>query len=115
MLVGLATTVPTRATGAISYAGPVQGVRDQMQTGRVIWVKVSSEQGQAIELLKARPEVSQAESEDGHIKVTLTGHDIDHSIIAETLVKGGAKLIELREDELGLEEVFLRVTRGETQ
>ena len=35
--------------------------------------------------------------------------------IGQTLVHGGAKLIELREDELGLEEVFLRVTRGETQ
>jgi hypothetical protein len=30
-------------------------------------------------------------------------------------VRGGAKLLELREDEIGLEEVFLRVTRGETQ
>jgi ABC-2 type transport system ATP-binding protein len=101
--------------GKLIYAGPVQGVRDQMQTGRVVWVKVSSDQSQAIELLKARPEVSQAESEDGHIKITLVNHDIDHSIVAGALVHGGAKLIELREDELGLEEVFLRVTRGETQ
>jgi len=45
----------------------------------------------------------------------LTGHDIDHSIIADVLVRGGARLIELREDEIGLEEVFMRVTRGETQ
>ena len=101
--------------GKLIYAGPVQGVRDQMQTGRVVWVKVSSDQTQAIELLKARPEVSQAESEDGHVKITLVNHDIDHSIVADTLVRGGARLIELREDELGLEEVFLRVTRGETQ
>jgi len=101
--------------GKLIYAGPVQGVRDQMQTGRVVWVKVSSDQDRAIELLKARPEVTQAGSEDGHIKVTLVNHDIDHSIVADTLVRGGAKLIELREDELGLEEVFLRVTRGETQ
>ena len=101
--------------GKLIYAGPVQGVRDQMQTGRVIWVKVSSDQSHAIELLKARPEVSQAESEDGHVKITLVNHDIDHSIVADTLVRGGARLIELREDELGLEEVFLRVTRGETQ
>jgi len=34
---------------------------------------------------------------------------------ADILVHGGAKLIELREDEVGLEEVFMRVTRGETQ
>jgi hypothetical protein len=49
------------------------------------------------------------------LKVTLAGHDTDHSIVADTLVRGGAKLLELREDEIGLEEVFLRVTRGETQ
>jgi hypothetical protein len=49
------------------------------------------------------------------VRVTLASHDTDQSIVAETLVRGGAKLIELREDELGLEEVFLRVTRGETQ
>jgi hypothetical protein len=35
--------------------------------------------------------------------------------VADILVRGGAKLIELREDEIGLEEVFMRVTRGETQ
>jgi hypothetical protein len=36
-------------------------------------------------------------------------------VVAEVLVKAGARLLELREDELGLEEVFLRVTKGETQ
>ena len=35
--------------------------------------------------------------------------------LAETIVQGGLKLTGLWEDELGLEEVFLRVTRGETQ
>jgi hypothetical protein len=40
---------------------------------------------------------------------------VDHSLVADVLVRGGARLTELREDELGLEEVFLRVTRGETQ
>jgi len=101
--------------GKLIYAGPVQGVRDHASTGRVIWVKVSTDQNHAIELLKARPEVSAAEAEDGHVKITLVSHDTDHSIVAETLVHGGARLIELREDQLGLEEVFLRVTRGETQ
>jgi ABC-2 type transport system ATP-binding protein len=101
--------------GKLIYAGPVQGVRDQMATGRVVWVRVSSDQDQAIGLLKARTEVTDATAEDGAVKVTLASHDTDHSIVAEALVRGGARLVELREDELGLEEVFLRVTRGETQ
>src|SRR5215470_11799779 len=101
--------------GKLIYAGPVQGVRDQMATGRVIWVRVSSDQTRAVELLKARPEVAEVTVMDGEIKITLLNHDTDHSIIADVLVRGGAKLIELREDEIGLEEVFMRVTRGETQ
>jgi ABC-2 type transport system ATP-binding protein len=101
--------------GRLIYTGPVQGVRDQMSSGRVMWVTVSSDPGQAIALLKARPEVAEAEPMDGRIKVTLAGADTDHSVVAHALVTGGARLVGLQEDELGLEEVFLRVTRGETQ
>jgi ABC-2 type transport system ATP-binding protein len=101
--------------GRLIYSGEVQGVRDQVSQGRVMWVRVSSEQSQAIDLLKARKEVAEVSTADGEIKVTLAGPDIEHSIVADILVHGGAKLIELREDEVGLEEVFMRVTRGETQ
>jgi ABC-2 type transport system ATP-binding protein len=101
--------------GQLIYSGPVQGVRDQMTSGRVVWVRVSSDPAVAIDLLKTRPEISEAAAVDGSIKITMATHDADHSIVADTLVRGGAKLIELKEDEIGLEEVFMRVTRGETQ
>ncbi|HXJ55367.1 MAG TPA: ABC transporter ATP-binding protein [Verrucomicrobiae bacterium] len=101
--------------GKLIYAGPVQGVRDQMSTGRVVWVRVSTDPARAIELLRGRPEVTSAEAVDGQVKVTLASHDTDHSVVAEVLVHGGARLVELREDEIGLEEVFMRVTRGDTQ
>lgn len=101
--------------GRLIYSGPVQGVRDQMARGRVVWVKVSSDPAHAVRLLQSHPEVAEVAQVDGALKVTLASHESDHSLVAEVLVKGGARLIELREDELGLEEVFLRVTRGETQ
>jgi len=101
--------------GRLIYSGPVQGVRDQMAQGRVVWVKVSSDPARAQELLRGLPEVAEVTVADGSLKVTLASHDTDHSVVADVLVKGGARLVELREDELGLEEVFLRVTRGETQ
>src|SRR5512132_1482735 len=55
--------------GKLIYSGPVQGVRDQMSQGRVVWVKVTTDQTQAIELLKTRPEVTSAEAVDGQVKV----------------------------------------------
>jgi len=101
--------------GKLIYSGPVQGVRDQMAQGKVVWVRVLSDPVQAVELLKSRPEIAEVGMVDGELKVTLASQDTDHSVIAEVLVRGGARLIELREDEIGLEEVFMRVTRGETQ
>ena len=101
--------------GKLIYSGPVQGVRDQMSTGTIYWVTVRDNQAQALELLKAREEVADAVPSDGQVKVTLKDHDTDPGFIAEVLVRGGLRITGLWEDELGLEEVFLRVTRGETQ
>ena len=101
--------------GKLIYSGPVQGVRDQMASGLIVWVKVAAETDRAVELLKTRTEVAEVSPVDGRIKVLMVNHDTDHSFVADTLVRGGLKLVELQEDELGLEEVFLRVTRGETQ
>lgn len=101
--------------GKLIYSGPVQGVRDQMSTGRTMWVKVTTELAQAVELLKTRPEVSSVEVVEERLKVTLIDHESDPTVIPDVLVRGGVRVAEMREDEIGLEEVFLRVTRGETQ
>ena len=37
------------------------------------------------------------------------------SVIAEIIVNGGLQLTGLDKDEMDLEDVFLQVTRGETQ
>jgi hypothetical protein len=55
------------------------------------------------------------EEQEGRIRVTLNDHDAEPGCVAEALVHGGVRLVGLEEEELGLEEVFLRVTRGETQ
>jgi ABC-2 type transport system ATP-binding protein len=101
--------------GKLIYTGPVQGVRDQMAAGQVYWVTVKSNADRALELLKERPEVAEILPMDGQLKVTFRDHETDPGFLAETLVRGGVTLTGLWEDELGLEEVFLRVTRGETQ
>src|SRR5580692_10693721 len=46
--------------GRLIYSGPVQGVRDQMAAGPIYWVIIPGNSAPAIELLKARPEVTEA-------------------------------------------------------
>src|SRR5687768_15051139 len=101
--------------GKLIYSGPVQGVHDQLTVGHIYWVKVAEGPEKAIELLKPRAEVTEIEQVDGQLKVTLASHDTDPSFLADTLVRGGMRLTGLWEEELGLEEVFMHVTRGETQ
>jgi ABC-2 type transport system ATP-binding protein len=102
--------------GKLIYSGPVQGVREQMASGLTYWVVPQGDPAPAIAALKALPAVADAVAVDGQVKVTFANPEsVDPSILAVTLVQGGVKFTGLWEDELGLEEVFLRVTRGETQ
>src|SRR6187402_1915517 len=77
--------------GKLIYSGPVQGVRDQMASGLVYWVTVPGDSARAIELLKARPEVTEAVAVDGQVKVTFVNHEIDPGFLPEALVNGGVK------------------------
>ena len=101
--------------GKLIYCGSVNGVADQMKDEVSVWVRVSSDIDQAGSILSNRPEVLETEEVEGRIRVVLSSTARDISFIPEALVRGGAKLVELREDALDLEEVFLRVTKGETQ
>jgi ABC-2 type transport system ATP-binding protein len=100
--------------GKLIYSGPVQGVRDQMSSGLIYWV-TTGDGSKAIEILKTRPEIAEVVQVDGQVKVTFTSHDTDPTFLAATLVQAGVRITGLWEDELGLEEVFMRVTKGETQ
>ena len=101
--------------GELIYSGSVTGVADQMNEEVSVWVKVASELDAALNILKVRPEVSEAEEVEGRIRLVMAPGLADISCVASALVEGGARLTELREDALDLEEVFLRVTKGETQ
>jgi ABC-2 type transport system ATP-binding protein len=108
--------------GRLIYSGPVQAkylsnLSPELSSfqNKVIWAKVADSADRAVQLLRTRPEFSMVSTVDSEIKVEFATAEADESIVAEVLVKGGFKLVELRIDEPGLEEVFMRVTRGETQ
>ncbi len=101
--------------GRLLYSGPVQAVRDQMSGERVYWVTVAADVQRAVEVLKCDPNIANASAADGQVKITLASRDFDAALLPEILVRNGVRFTGLWEDELGLEEVFMRATRGETQ
>ena len=101
--------------GRLIYSGSIKGVKGDLNDTRAYWVRVASPLPDARDVLAARPEAARVEIVEERLKVVLGDPNGDGSFIADTLVPAGIKLLELREDEIGLEEVFLRVTKGETQ
>ena len=71
----------------------------------------------ALELLRERTEVAEAELEEScdRIRVELADSQENASIIATIIVNGGLQLSALEPEEMNLEDVFLQVTLGETQ
>ncbi|MBC8243273.1 MAG: ABC transporter ATP-binding protein [Verrucomicrobia bacterium] len=103
--------------GSLIYSGPVQGVQDQFTQKPGFRLRVADHPQRAIELLREHPEIAEAESEEesNRIRVTLADGQVDGGVIAKIIVNGGLQLTGLEEDEMDLEDVFLQVTRGETQ
>lgn len=104
--------------GKLIYAGPTQGIRGQTENGVGVRVAVADGLDRAMELCRVLPEaidVAPAPDAEGVFVVKLRGESPDISAIASALVAGGIRLTGLREIEIGLEEVFMQVTRGETQ
>ena len=103
--------------GSLIYSGPVQGVQDQFTQKSGHRLRVADNPQRALELLRERPEIAEAELEEegDRIRVMLAEGQANGGVIAEIIVKGGLQLTGLEEDEMDLEDVFLQVTRGETQ
>ncbi len=103
--------------GSLIYSGPVQGVQDQFTQKSGHRLCVANNPQRALELLRERPEIAEAELEEegDRIRIMLAEGQANSGVIAEIIVKGGLQLTGLVEEEMDLEDVFLQVTRGETQ
>lgn len=103
-------------TGRLIYSGPVQGFQDQIFHQRTYWLKVDGDPEPAITHLKTLPALEEIEAFPDQIKIVLANSDTsDPSLVIASLVQAGIRIQEFRRDEIGLEKVFLHVTRGQTQ
>ncbi|MDP6892472.1 MAG: ABC transporter ATP-binding protein [Verrucomicrobiota bacterium] len=103
--------------GGLIYSGPVQGVQSQFSRKQAYRVGVAENIEKAVELLRERTEVSDVEmqEDESRIRVELVDPEANASIIASIIVNSGLELTALESEEMNLEDVFLQVTRGETQ
>lgn len=100
--------------GRLAYSGPTIDIQRRLQAAKTILVELKDHSDAAVTLLQSQPGVASAAFENGRIAIHLSPDHADHSFIADVLITNGHKIMSLSERKLELNEVFMRLTAGET-
>jgi ABC-2 type transport system ATP-binding protein len=103
--------------GQLLFNGDVTSAIKQVRQRVVYHVAVAGDgNGKVRELLERHIDVLAVEQKEGqpHLRVTLADNVTDGSFIAELLVRNGHRLKMLKEEDINLEDVFMRITKGIT-
>jgi ABC-2 type transport system ATP-binding protein len=99
--------------GRLVVSGRLEEITRQVQQERTLRLKVLSSQKEAAEILRDQPGVGQIYEFDGHLEVEFMGEDEATASLLATLVACGVRVVSFTEVSSDLEEVFLRLTKGE--
>lgn len=99
--------------GRLVASGPLDEISRRVRQGRTLRLKVLSKQDEAEATLRDYPGVGRVYEINGFLEVEFLGDDEAVSDLLAMLVARGVKVLSFGEVTSDLEEVFLRLTKGE--
>jgi ABC-2 type transport system ATP-binding protein len=103
--------------GELLFDGDVQSAIKQVRQNTVYLVAVANDlNARALELIEGHLDVMQVEElpEQRCLRVTLANGVEDGSFLVDLLMQNGLRLKMFKEEEINLENVFLGITKGNT-
>lgn len=102
--------------GRLIITGTIDDLVARARVHRAIAVEVAGDPAAAAAALRADPRVESAELSDGRrVLATLRDEADHHHLLIEILVAAGVRIHSVAPQELKLEDVFLRLTKGIVQ
>ena len=99
-----------RALERLVAQGTVADITHQVRENLELRLTVDSDPAQALAVVKAFPGVLKATADENELRVTFTGARALVADLTAKLVTGGVRVVEIKEEEANLEQVFLSVT-----
>jgi ABC-2 type transport system ATP-binding protein len=99
--------------GRLVVSGPLAEISRHVRQGRTLRLKVLSDRDEAEVALRDQPGVGEVYEINGFLEVEFLGDDEATALLLATLVACGVKVVSFSEVSSDLEEIFLRLTRGE--
>lgn len=101
--------------GQILCAGSMNDLVTQKASHRVIAVRILGDLDSLQRELLQMPTVQEARQVGGEMEIRIDGGDESHCEILSQLVAKQFRVVEFRQKQMGLEDVFMNVTKGEVQ
>jgi ABC-2 type transport system ATP-binding protein len=99
--------------GQLVASGPLDDITRQVKQQRTLRLKIVSDPGQAEAVLRNQPGVGQVYEVNGYLEAEFSGDDEATADLLAALVASGVKITSFSEVSGDLEEVFMRLTKGE--
>ena len=112
-LAELCNSVGIIEQGRLVASGPLDEITRQVRQERTLRLKVISDQSQAEAVLRDQPSVGQVYEVNGYLEVEFLGDDEATADLLAGIVTRGVRIASFSEMSSDLEEVFLRLTKGE--
>lgn len=112
-LAELCDTVGIIEKGHLVASGSLDEIRTQVVDTRTLRLRVLSDREHALKILKGQPGVGEIYPGDGTLEVEFLGGEDAAADLLANLVSAGVRLAAFSEELSDLEEIFLRLTKGE--
>ena len=99
--------------GRLVAGGPLDEIRRMAIQGRMLHIKTLSDREQAQAILRDQPGVGHICQVNGSLEVEFMADGEAMADLLETLLREGVRVVAFHEIASDLEEVFLRLTKGE--
>lgn len=115
-LAGFCNTVGIIERGDLVAWGPVNQITQAIQSTRHIEIRFIGEATDGVHFLRDQPNVLAVDNPtDGKVELEFRGGHEEQAELLAALIKNGHRVIDFREQEADLEDVFLRLTTGAVQ
>ncbi|WP_069649930.1 ABC transporter ATP-binding protein [Caloranaerobacter ferrireducens] len=108
----LCTSLCIMEQGKIVISGTFDEIMNMVEGRKTIKIKVLEAVDKAITFLREETLVSSVKNLGNEIEVTFNGNEKDMAEILKKLITRHIPVISFKQEELNLEEVFMKVTKG---
>lgn len=99
--------------GKLIYAGSIEDALSRARTAHRLQIGLVDRLEEARDCISQHGKVRQANIEDGRVVVELAEGVDDFSFVAKTLVHAGFNVLTIREEEMMLEDAFIKLTAND--